>query len=183
MRNVIYVVSILVFIIPSVAGAVDMFGIGPRIGYYKVADADEGNFLIGAAARLRLSPLLGIEGSIDYRSEKYANGLLTIKSWPVMASAIIYPLPIVYGLVGAGWYNTTYDYDLPQLDVLGLEDKTEQEFGWHFGGGVELPMGIVTTLAADIRYTFIDYDFSELPGSEDMKSDFFTITVSILFGL
>lgn len=183
MRNVIYVTAILVLFIPCLASAVDMFGIGPRVGYYKVTDADEGKFLFGAAARLRLSSMLGIEGSIDYRAEKYANGALTVRSWPVQATAIIYPLPIVYGLIGAGWYNTTYDYDQSRLLLLAVEDKTEQEFGWHFGGGVELPIGIVTTLAADIRYTFIDYDFSELPGSEDLDSDFFTITVSILFGL
>ena len=168
---------------PCTSSAVDLFGIGPRAGYYKVKDADEGKFLVGAAVRMRLSPLLGIEGSIDYRAEKYAEGAVTVRSWPVQATALIYPLPILYGLIGAGWYNTTFDFDQNRLGLALVEDKTEQDFGWHFGGGIELPMGMVTTLSADIRYTFIDYDFSELPGSEDLDSDFYTVTVSLLFGI
>ena len=178
--------AVLFFVMISLcvneAFSLDLFGVGPRAGYYKSQDAEEGNLMAGAAARLKLSPVLGIEGSIDYRSERYLNGAVTVKSWPVMATALVYPLPIVYGLAGFGWDNTTFDFDAGKLGVVSIEDKTEQEGGWHFGGGVELPLG-GTTLAADIRYVFLDYDFSDVPGSGDVKSDFYAITVSLLFGL
>lgn len=158
-------------------------GFGPQVGYYKSKDADEGEFTFGATLRLKLSKSLAIEGSINYRQEKYANDMLTVKSWPVMATALFYPIPIVYGAIGAGWYNTTYDYDQNRFLLMTVEDKTEQEFGWHFGGGLELPVGSGTRLIADVRYVFIDYDFEQVPGTEGLESNFYIATIGILWGL
>lgn len=45
-----------------------------------------------------------------------------------MVTGLVYPLPIVYGAVAAGWYNATFDFESELI-----EDRTEQEFGWHFG--------------------------------------------------
>ena len=157
-------------------------GFGPQVGYHKSSDADEGSLLVGGALRMRLSAALGIEGSITYREEKYNDDLLTVKSWPVMVTGLFYPLPILYGAVGAGWYNVTFDYDQDQLGNF-VEDQTSQEFGWHFGGGVELPVGENTKLAADIRYVFLNYDFEQIPGSEELQSDFYVLSVSLFWGL
>ncbi len=181
-RTVVLFICILLFV-SATANAFGLIGVGPRAGYYRAQDADEGRWMGGAGARIKLGSAIGIEASIDYRSEKYANGALTVRSWPVMATAMIYPLPIVYGLAGFGWYNTTFDYDQSRLLLKQVEDKTEQEVGWHFGGGVELPLGPLTSLTADIRYVFLNYDFSEVPGNEDMKANFYAITVGILVGL
>jgi opacity protein-like surface antigen len=156
-------------------------GIGPQAGYYKAQGADQGNFMGGVALRLKLGPALGVEASINYRQEKYADDLLTVRSWPVMVTGLIYPLPMIYGAVGIGWYNTTFDYDQKELPLL--EDETAQEIGWHFGGGVELPVGTNVKLTADIRYVFLDYEFKEIPGSSDLKSNFYVITAGFLFGL
>ncbi len=131
---------------------------------------------------MRLSAALGIEGSITYREEKYNDDLLTVKSWPVMVTGLFYPLPILYGAVGAGWYNVTFDYDQDQLGNF-VEDQTSQEFGWHFGGGIELPFGETTKLAADIRYVFLNYEFDQIPGSEELQSDFYVLSVSLFWGL
>ncbi|MGH1362437.1 MAG: outer membrane beta-barrel protein [Calditrichia bacterium] len=161
------------------------FGIGPQVGYFKSNDADEANFMPGAAARLQLTSALSVEGSISYRQEEYADGIVTLKSWPIMVSGLLYPLPIAYGLIGAGWYNTTFDYDEELLANTPAtpEDKTEQEFGWHAGAGLELPFGQSSRVFADFRYVFLDYDFSEIPNDFSGDSDFFIINVGILFGM
>jgi opacity protein-like surface antigen len=156
-------------------------GIGPQVGYFRVQDADQGNFTGGAAVRLKLVPFLGAEASIGYRQEKYVDGLLTVRSWPVMVTGLIYPFPMIYGAMGFGWYNTTIDYDESRLPLL--KDETMQKVGWHFGGGVELPLGSSVKLTADIRYVFLNYDFKEIPGHGDMSSNFYVITAGLLFGL
>lgn len=155
--------------------------LGPQLGYYRAQDADKGNFMGGAALRATLVPVLGVEASINYRQEKYADGALTVRSWPVMVTGLIYPLPFVYGAMGAGWYNTTFDYNQDKLP--GIHNDTSQEFGWHFGAGVELPVGLFFKLTGDVRYVFLDYDFKEIPGSGDLKSNFYVVTVGLLFGL
>jgi opacity protein-like surface antigen len=154
---------------------------GPQVGYYKVRDADQGNLMGGLALRVKLLPVIGVEGSINYRQEKYADGAVTVRSWPVMVTGLIYPLPIVYGAMGFGWYNTTIDYD--QTKVPSLKDETTQKIGWHLGGGVELPVGSSLKLTADIRYVFLNYDFKKIPGRDNLNSNFYVLTVGFLFGL
>jgi opacity protein-like surface antigen len=153
--------------------------LGPQVGYYKVQDADKGSYMGGVALRLKLMGL-GVEASINYRQEKYANDALTVRSWPMMVTGLIYPLPFIYGAIGAGWYSLTFDYDQSKLPFL--KDETTKKMGWHFGGGVELPLGSIK-LTGDIRYVFLNYDFKEIPGSGDLKSNFTVITVGFLFGL
>jgi opacity protein-like surface antigen len=86
---------------------------------------------------------------------------------------------MIYGAMGFGWYNTTFDY----AEVTTIADETVQKIGWHFGGGVELPVGPKFKLTADIRYVFLNYDFKEIPGSGDISSNFYVITAGLLFGL
>ena len=155
--------------------------LGPQLGYYKARDADNGSIMGGVACRLKLTPVIGAEASINYRQETYANDAVTVRSWPVMVTVLIYPIPVVYGAMGAGWYNSTFDYNQSKLPLL--TDETKQKFGWHFGAGVELPVGSNTKLTGDIRYVFLNYDFKEVPGLGDLKSDFFVVTVGFLFGL
>ncbi|MBN1998680.1 porin family protein [candidate division KSB1 bacterium] len=155
-------------------------GLGPQVGYYKAQDTD-GNFMGGVAWRFKFTPMFGLKASINYRQEKYANQDMTVRSWPIMVTGLIYPLPIAYGAIGAGWYNTTFDYNQEKYSFL--KDETKQEFGWHFGGGVELPVGTNFKLAGDIRYVFLDYNFEEIPGSSDVKSNFFVIMAGLLYNL
>jgi hypothetical protein len=61
-------------------------------------------------------------------------------------------------------------------------EETQQEFGWHFGGGVELPLGGSTKLAGDVRYVFLNYNFDKIPGVQ-VDRDFYVITAGLLFGL
>jgi opacity protein-like surface antigen len=155
-------------------------GLGPQVGYFKAQDTD-GNFMGGVAWRFKFTPMLGLEASINYRQEKYANDALTVRSWPVMVTGLIYPLPLVYGAVGAGWYSVTFDYDQSKFPLL--KDETTQKVGWHFGGGVELPVGSSFKLTGDVRYVFLNYNFKQIPGTGSMKSNFYVITAGFLFVL
>ncbi len=156
--------------------------IGPELGFQKATDADDGKFTGGVALRVKVIPVLGFEASVAYRSESYSNGAATVTSWPVMVTGLIYPIPIVYGAIGTGWYNTSFTYDRSRFLLLAPSDETKQKVGWHLGGGVELPIvGTGSKIIADIRYVFIDYDFKSVPGMGDKKSDFYVFTVGILF--
>jgi len=170
----------MIFVLSS-TGYTRGLGVGPQLGYQKAKDADNGKLMFGGAIRARLTPALGVEGSINYRQEKYGDGALTVKSWPVMVTGLYYPIPIIYGAVGAGWYNTKFDYS-SELNEF-VKDKSSQEFGWHFGAGVEIPAGISTKLTADIKYVFLNYDFKEVPGLGNIDSNFYIINLGLLFGL
>lgn len=150
--------------------------LGPVVGYHKAQGADDGKFMGGAMLRFKLTPGFGVEGSVNYRQEKFNDGALTVRSWPVTASALIYPLPMLYGAIGAGWYNTTYE-----VEATGV-DETNQETGWHFGGGVEVPIATSVKLTGDFRYVFLNYDFDDVPVVE-VDRDFYVITAGFLFGL
>ena len=149
---------------------------GPQLGVSKSPDADA-NMIWGAALRLRFLPFLGVEGAIDYRQEDFASDALTVRSWPVQVTGMLYILPVLYGAMGAGWYHTTFDYN----PDMGIVDNTQSEFGWHFGGGLEMPLGNTARLTADLRYVFLDYDFENFPGSDDINSDFYMATAGLLF--
>jgi hypothetical protein len=161
--------------------------LGPQIGWFKASGADASKPLFGGALRLKLSQAFALEAAVDYRSENYDNGAVSVTSWPVMVSAMIYPFPILYGVIGAGWYNTSITYS-SDLHLFGIKDQTEQKFGWHFGAGFEIPIGGSMSspgvvLTGDIKYVFLNYDFQTLPGSPGTSSDFVMLTVGLLFGL
>jgi len=156
--------------------------LGPQLGVFNSKDADDAKLMGGAALRLKLSPGLGIEGSIDYRREDYAGKKVSVTSWPVMVTGLLYPFPTVYGAIGAGWYNTTFDYDKGKIG-REIQSETKQKFGWHFGAGVEVPVGSRSKIAADIRYVFLNYDFQQFPGSSGLSANFYAVTLGVLLGL
>lgn len=153
---------------------------GPQVGYYKAGDADKGAIMGGVAWRLKLMPAIGVEASINYRQEKYGDGALTVRSWPVMVTGLLYPLPLLYAAIGTGWYSVTLDYDQDKLPS-SFEDETTTKVGWHFGGGAELPAGTKFKLIGDIRYVFLNYDFKEIPGRGGSKSNFYVLTIGLLY--
>ena len=158
-------------------------GIGPQLGWQKSSSADNGNLMYGAALRLRVSNAVGLEGSINYRSEDYANGVLNVKTWPIMITGLIYSVRYFYGAIGIGWYNTSFDYGDQALSQT-LLNNTQQNFGWHLGGGLEIPASQTINIIGDIRYIFLNYDFGDLTraaNSGDLISNFFVITLGASF--
>lgn len=152
--------------------------IGPHFGYYEAKNADNGDMMFGAALRMRLANAFGFEAAIDYRQEEYRNKAITTKSWPVLLTGLIYPTQFIYGAVGVGWYNTQIDF---HNELAEFDNKSSQKFGWHFGAGVEFPLNQSLKIASDFRYTFLDYDFGEVPGTSEIKSDYFIVTAGLFF--
>ena len=179
--KMILLVGVITLMIAQVNAA--SVNLGPQLGFYKARDADNGAFIGGVTCRLKFTSVLGAEASINYRQETYGNDMVTVRSWPVMVTGLLYPIPFAYGAIGAGWYNLTFDYNQNKYPNLNLTDVTKQKFGWHFGVGAELPAGPTFKLTGDIRYVFLNYDFQAMPGSANLKADFFVITVGFLFGL
>ena len=158
--------------------------VGPHLGMQNSSDAEDANYLIGATVRAKLMPILGAEADISYRQEKYGDGAVTARDWPVTVTGLLYPLPFLYGGIGGGWYFTTLDYSDVYNDA-GVEDETSQNFGWHLAAGVEIPASPRFRVFGDVRFVFLEYDFAELPDEilDGTDSDFYSINVGVLFRL
>ncbi|MEW5796573.1 MAG: hypothetical protein AB1772_09440 [Candidatus Zixiibacteriota bacterium] len=103
--NFLVVFTLLVVLCGSTLGQVSAH-LGPHLGIQKSQDAEDTNYLLSATLRLKLMSMLGAEGSVGYRQEEFAGDAVKVKSWPVTATGLLYLLPVVYGGVGIGWYNT-----------------------------------------------------------------------------
>ncbi len=182
MKTIILFATVVSLILAApIAGAQD-FHIGPQLGFYNVEDSDDDfKTMIGGAVRVKFIPILGGEASINYRQEDYLNNAVTIKSYPVLVTGMLYPVEVLYGAVGFGWYNYRLDYS-DEVNDTGIDDESEQEVGWHFGGGIQLPVGDRALVTGDLRYVFLDYDFGEVPG-DGVDADFYMLHVGLLFKL
>jgi opacity protein-like surface antigen len=140
----------------------DTFGFGPKLGYYKAQDADEGNFYGGFQARLRLGPVIGIEGSVEYRAgQQYGIGNHTLQTSfiPLTGSLLVF-VPVSdafapYAVAGIGAYYTRYEFSGIASEI-GLNDDSDFNMGYHFGFGAEFPLSPHVALNADYRYLFLN---------------------------
>ncbi len=159
---------------------------GPQVGLYKAQDANESRGMLGLALRMKLSDAVGIEGSLNYRRELYADDHISVRTWPVMVTGLLYPVPFLYGAIGAGWYNSRIEYSIPSGYLGGaavITGETQQRFGWHFGGGLDASLTSSVKLFADIKYVFLDYEFQQFPGSNGVNSNFTVTSIGLLFAL
>ncbi len=160
-------------------------GFGPRLGYYKAADAEDGNFYGGIQARIRLGPVLGIEGSVDYRAGQTYEFLgqeVQTKFVPITGSLMFFA-PISqnfapYGLAGIGAYYTIYDYEGTFTD----QNENNFNFGYHLGFGIELPINSNAALNFDYRYLFLNPDDNE-QSFEDADFNGNVFTAGLMFYL
>jgi len=137
---------------------------GPHVAYTKVADADDGNYLVGGHLEMMLAPILGIQGAVDYRSsEPFGDTIfpdaVEVRSIPITATARLYlPTPAFSPFLGlgAGWYHVNYDYSKQIENQLGFKDERVSTFGWHLGGGAKVPISPRFSLGGEARYTFVD---------------------------
>lgn len=153
------------------------FGIGAHYSWLRNQETEESANMFGVMARLR-GKYVGVEGAIDYRNEDMG-GDVELKSWPISASLMIYPIPFAYGLAGLGWYNTTLDFP----DGFPIEDQTDTQLGYHLGAGVEVPVAPTFALTADFRYLFVDYEFDEIPENFGENADALSINGGVIFYL
>ncbi len=155
--------------------------IGPQVGLYtNDIDDDDITAGIGAAVRFKVADVLGLEGAINYRQEEFGDDELTVKTWPVLATAMFYPVETIYGLLGLGVYNTSTDRNEDNVD---LADDTDSEIGWHFGGGLELPLGERALLTGDLRYVLLDQGIEDPSGLITDDQNFYLVTIGIMVGL
>lgn len=187
MKKFATIFAVILFTIPAVGMAQleSGFGIGPRLGYYKADDAEEGNVLGGLQLRGRLSPVFGIEAAVEYRAgQEYGiEGVQSVETSfvPVTASALVF-LPVSdhfspYGVAGLGAYYTIYDAE-------GFSEDIDNEFnvGYHLGFGLEIPFNQNVALNADYRYLFLNPDRNE-ESLDDTKFSGNAVTVGLMFYL
>jgi opacity protein-like surface antigen len=129
------------------APALPAFGLGVHGGVFDPKDGDTDGFG-GAHARLRLLPFLGVEVSADVREADFRDDVKILQV-PVQLSALLYLIPQgpfqPYVGGGVGWYYL-------HIDPEGASSRTTEEFGYHAGAGVDIPLNPSWVLNADFRY-------------------------------
>ncbi len=151
-------------------------GLGGRYNYNDTLDSDRTAHMGGALLRAR-NKWLGFEGSVDYHQEELLSST-DLRSWPISASILAFPIPIAYGIAGLGWYNTTIDFP----DDGPIDDQTDSALGYHVGGGVELPVSNSVRFTTDVRWLFVDYEFDDIPESVgQVDADQFQFNAGVLF--
>ncbi len=165
------------WIVPLAFGAEGgKVGLGARMGLYKSNDAEGHKFYGGVQARWRFFPALSLEGSIDYRAQESYPGGRKITSYPILASALFYPMPDAkaspYLLAGLGWYYSKVE------DQSG--SNTTHTPGMHVGAGLDIPLSPLMVLNADFRYYFLDFTDQKV---QDLKTNGYIISVGLTFYL
>jgi len=145
-------VPVLLFAAASSTTVSGKYSFGPHASYCTPKDADDGSWYPGAQASMRVSKELGLEGSIDYRSNEYDN-LTNIKTYPIQLSLLAYAMPQArfnpFFLFGAGWYYTRVS------GPAGFTQDTSR-FATHLGFGLELQVNDSVFLNGSYRYIWLD---------------------------
>ena len=127
-----------------------VFSLGGRAVYYDPIDGSD-DWRGGAQARWYLNEVFAIEGSADYRKNDF--GDTTVRTFPIQLSGLIYLLPgkrlSPFLLGGGGWYYT--DVNGPG----GYED-TQQRFGLHGGGGLQLMLSRNWSIDGTYRFVWLE---------------------------
>jgi len=173
----VFIALLTLCLVPMVASAeAGKFGIGARAGFYKSSDADGGKLYGGIQARWRVFPALSVEGSLDYRGREDYPGNKKITSYPLLATALFYPIPEAkyspYLLAGLGWYYSKVE------DPSG--SNTDHTPGLHVGAGLDIPLSPEITFNADFRYYFLNYSDQRV---KDLKTNGYIISVGMTFYL
>lgn len=153
------VVAVIAIALPASAQS-GKVGVGAHMSTTKSAVVeDEREFVFGVQARARISDMLAIEGSMEFREEDLVDDA-TLKIYPLQFSALIYLLPqskiSIYGIVGMGFTRTSVTGDL-----FG-EDVSSTDMSYHWGGGVEVPVSDLMGFYGDIRYLDMDFGLDAL---------------------
>jgi hypothetical protein len=129
---------------------IGLFSLGGRATYFDPKEGDA-NWFGGGQLRLHPFKFLAVEGSVDYRKTDVSS--TTVRTFPVQGSALIYPLgtkrlsPFILG--GAGWYFTN-------VEGPGDIDKTQNRFGAHVGGGLQLFLTEYISLDGTYRHIWLE---------------------------
>lgn len=146
---------------------------GGRAAYYRPKDADHGTLNGGAQLRLHVTSVVAVEGSADYRQNKY--GGTTVDIVPVQASLMLYLAPnfVVspYILGGVGWYYT---------HIQG--DGTTHRYGPHAGAGLEVALARHWSIDGSYRYLWtqsLHAPTTASPAGKDFSDHGFLLTAGL----
>jgi opacity protein-like surface antigen len=161
-----------------VVGSRSGVSFGGRAAYYKPKDADSGEWAGGAQLRFHFTPVFAIEGSADYRQQRFGGSVVDIV--PVQATLLAYLFPgkIIspYILGGGGWYYT----HIQSGSVVG--DRTEHRFGPHAGAGLQAWLNRHWSVDGSYRYiwlsSFRSQDASH-PLGRDIDDSGYAITAAL----
>lgn len=171
MRRWIVVLAVLMGLglVATQAAELDL---GARAGYQRIADADDGSFLIGVFLRTDWRGVIFFEGAVLYNDEEVDAGgnTIDVEFIPIQFSAEIFVLGrdevfCPYILAGGGAYvvRTT--------DTAASDSETQVDLGWHLGLGVDFVPTEKIFFEADLRYVWLDVEFDGQTVS-DKLSDF-----------
>lgn len=149
----------------------------PSIGLQRsVNGGDDAKPYYGLAVRGQLAPFLKAEIGGAYREDKVSGGDFTVKSWPITTSLWLTPMPVVYAGGGVGWYNTTTHF----APALNRSDETDQDFGAHVGGGLQIPLAPSAALDLNGRYIFLPKKGNDpMPQVRNWDPSFWTTTLGL----
>jgi opacity protein-like surface antigen len=146
---------------------------GGRAAYYRPKGADDGTLNGGAQLRLHILPMLAVEGSADYRQNKY--GGTTVDEIPVQASLMLYLTPswVVspYVLGGVGWYYTHIQ-----------DGSTTNRYGPHAGAGLELALARHWSIDGSYRYLWtqsLTAPTTTSPAGKNFSDNGFMLTAAL----
>lgn len=171
-------------------------GLGAQVGYFKSTGADQGAFYFGAEARYMIGSMLGLEGTLGYRSGQTfnfgrvsgANLSADVSSVPITVSLMLFvPLRNVsfvpYLLAGGGLYILSIDYSADINAVVG--DETRTKAGTHIGVGANFALTQSIAAHVDYRYLFLNEVFGSNPAydfsSKDYNGNALTVGFNIFF--
>lgn len=159
MKNILAALLLAAAAIPAAAATDDGVTVGSRSGvslggrgsWFKPKGSDDGTWSGGGQLRLGLGPVWAIEGSGDWRQDKF--GSTTVDIIPVQASLLAYLIPgqpvSPYLLAGAGWYYT---------HLHDNNDSTFHRFGPHAGAGLQAFLNKHWSIDGSGRYIWLsDY--------------------------
>lgn len=154
--------------------------IGVHAGWLEMKDAEDGEVFYGAQVRLYLLRWLAVEGSVDVNKQEFIDDDAELTTVPVQLTGLLFPFPDLpvrpYALAGVGWYFQDVEFDGP---LETLDDEDDNTFGFHVGAGVEILLGRVLLLYADVRYVWLDDPEFDTVEIEEEDFDFWQAAAGI----
>jgi hypothetical protein len=158
-------------------------GIGPRLTFARgSADTpDSSQRFTGASLRLG-GGRSAIELAMDYRNDVAGTLTERVKSYPVQASLLLYPVrariaPYVLG--GVGWYSQRVTRFSAPTGTVVVNDATTRKMGLHAGFGAEVRPHRRVGVYGDYRYTRLGFGGDDegsngllpgwIPGAQRLK--------------
>ena len=147
--------------------------LGGRAAYYRPKESDGGTLNGGAQLRLHITSVIAVEGSADYRQNKF--GATTVDVFPVQASLMLYLAPnwvaSPYILGGVGWYYTHVQ-----------NGATSNRYGPHAGAGLEVALSRQWSIDGSARYLWaqsLKAPTTTSPAGRDFSDNGFMLTAAL----